>query len=475
MKKILFCLFFISSLSLIAQEKIEIEGAIKLGNTSSTDNGTIRYTGSDFEGRNGGTWQSLLGGGGGSSPWSLNSSSVYYDSGNVGIGTSTPELLGHVHAGNGIFSGSYSSFLEFALESNNRAYMTLNSPTWQGYWFSSASNSLRAGLVYNVGADDVRLYLGGTEEITFDPNGYVGLGTNTPAKSIDLAEDGADIRFSDSNSSAIQWYSGGSEQAYLTHNSPDVILHNRDSGVLKLNSQSSDVVIETNTKVSIGENPETAPEFEFESVSSGASRYATAELFNQNFTGSNKRAVYINTNGSANEPYMYMYRNDGTIGIQLDVDVSGDARIVTDELLINGGSDFAEHFDIIGDDIKPLPGMVVSIDPNSTGKLTVSHEAYDRKVAGIISGANGVETGVMMGQVGSIADGDFPIALSGRVYVYANNEGGEILPGDMLTTSSTRGFAMKASNYQAAQGAVIGKAMTKADDKGFVLVLVNLQ
>ena len=119
--------------------------------------------------------------------------------------------------------------------------------------------------------------------------------------------------------------------------------------------------------------------------------------------------------------------------------------------------------------------MVVSIDPNSTGKLTISHESYDRKVAGIISGANGVETGVMMGQLGSIADGDFPIALSGRVYVYANTEGGDISPGDMLTTSSTLGYAMKADDYHKAQGAIIGKAMTKMDEKGFVLVLVNLQ
>ena len=81
----------------------------------------------------------------------------------------------------------------------------------------------------------------------------------------------------------------------------------------------------------------------------------------------------------------------------------------------------------------------------------------------------------MMGQKGSIADGDFQVALSGRVYVYANAEGGAIKPGDLLTTSSTKGEAMKVNNYMKAQGSVIGKAMTKIDKNGFVLVLVNLQ
>ena len=46
----------------------------------------------------------------------------------------------------------------------------------------------------------------------------------------------------------------------------------------------------------------------------------------------------------------------------------------------------------------------------------------------------------------------------------------------MLTTSATPGHAMKATDLGAAQGAIIGKAMTPLDDgRGLVLVLVNLQ
>ena len=51
-----------------------------------------------------------------------------------------------------------------------------------------------------------------------------------------------------------------------------------------------------------------------------------------------------------------------------------------------------------------------------------------------------------------------------------------IKPGDLLTTSATPGHAMKASNHGKAQGAILGKAMTRLKEgRGMVLVLVTLQ
>jgi hypothetical protein len=166
---------------------------------------------------------------------------------------------------------------------------------------------------------------------------------------------------------------------------------------------------------------------------------------------------------------------DPTIQINSDWGGSGRSRIVTDVLQINGGSDLSENFNIESEDLQPIPGMVVSISEEKIGSLEIARAAFDKKVAGIISGANGVDTGMLMGQKGSLADGDFPVALTGRVYVYANNEAGEIVPGDMLTTSYQPGYAMKVTDHSRAQGAIIGKAMSKIDENGFVLVLVNLQ
>jgi hypothetical protein len=97
-------------------------------------------------------------------------------------------------------------------------------------------------------------------------------------------------------------------------------------------------------------------------------------------------------------------------------------------------------------------------------------------VAGIISGAGGVKPGMTMSQTGSIADGNHPVALSGRVYCWADASSGPIEPGDLLTSSNIPGHAMKVTNHTKAQGAIIGKAMTGLKDgKGLVLVLVTLQ
>jgi hypothetical protein len=68
------------------------------------------------------------------------------------------------------------------------------------------------------------------------------------------------------------------------------------------------------------------------------------------------------------------------------------------------------------------------------------------------------------------------VALSGRVWCWCDATGGAIEPGDLLTTSATPGHAMKAADLSAAQGAVLGKAMTALPDgRGLVLVLVSLQ
>jgi len=101
---------------------------------------------------------------------------------------------------------------------------------------------------------------------------------------------------------------------------------------------------------------------------------------------------------------------------------TGNARIKTDEIEISGGADFAEHFDVISNHTEEIQaGYLVSIDQNSSGKLTISEHPYDNKLAGIISGANGIRPGMLMGQTGGVADGDYPVALSGRVYVFKDN------------------------------------------------------
>jgi hypothetical protein len=192
-------------------------------------------------------------------------------------------------------------------------------------------------------------------------------------------------------------------------------------------------------------------------------------------------AVYARNNSAS--PTV-MARNDGTgdvfrgtVGSDEVFRVTNDGTTHTNVLQINGGSDLSERFDVQALNKPVEPGMVVCIDPDNPGKLAVCTTPYDRTVAGIISGAGGIEPGMMMGQKGTVADGKHAVALSGRVYVEATAYAAAIRPGDLLTTSKVPGHAMKVTDYSRAQGAILGKAMTRLTEgeSGLVLVLVSLQ
>lgn len=147
-------------------------------------------------------------------------------------------------------------------------------------------------------------------------------------------------------------------------------------------------------------------------------------------------------------------------------------------LQILGGADLVEGFDARDggpNGGKPEAGTVLVIDEENEGGLRASTSAYDRRVAGVVSGANGVEHGIKLGQDGAL-DGETLVAMTGRVYVKCSTENGPIRAGDLLTTSATSGHAMRATDHALANGAVIGKAMSSLGDRtGLVLVLVNLQ
>jgi hypothetical protein len=140
---------------------------------------------------------------------------------------------------------------------------------------------------------------------------------------------------------------------------------------------------------------------------------------------------------------------------------------------IIGGADLAEPFEMSNKDIPQ--GAVVVIDEENPGHLKMSDQPYDSRVAGIVSGANGINAGIKMQQLGAVEGGQ-SVALTGRVYALADASEAPIKPGDLLTTSSVPGHAMKVTDHGRAQGAVLGKAMTGLKEgRGLVLVLVSLQ
>ncbi len=202
------------------------------------------------------------------------------------------------------------------------------------------------------------------------------------------------------------------------------------------------------------------------------------------YMNAGNRTLELQASETANTgSQIQMYKAHGSLGISLDADFLGLGRVTTQEIEVTG-EDLAEFFTVnssnLVSDIRP--GVLLSIDEENPGDVVMTSEAYDKKIAGIISGANGVRPGLLMGGEMGRADetlpaatGEFPIALAGKAYVYANAENGPIKVGDMLTSSSTPGYAMKVNDYERARGAIIGKAMTALEGgDGFVLVLISL-
>lgn len=169
-----------------------------------------------------------------------------------------------------------------------------------------------------------------------------------------------------------------------------------------------------------------------------------------------------------------LYARGGTSGWAADF--IGKVRIRNNNLIpvmeLGEGLDYAEGFDLT-EKAGAEPGSVLVIDSDNPGKLTVSTQAYDTRVAGIVAGAKSLGSGVRLG-VGKF---DRDVALAGRVYCNVIAAEKSVQPGDLLTTSDIPGFAMKASDSFRANGAILGKAMETLEmrTKGQILVLVTLQ
>lgn len=124
---------------------------------------------------------------------------------------------------------------------------------------------------------------------------------------------------------------------------------------------------------------------------------------------------------------------------------------------------------------KAAPGSVVVIDAENEGAMRLATSPYDRRVAGVIAGANDYKSAITLRAM-EPGEGRMPVTLTGTAYCLATNANGAIKAGDLLTTSGVAGHAMKVTDYEAARGAILGKALEDLKgDKGHVLILASLQ
>ena len=133
------------------------------------------------------------------------------------------------------------------------------------------------------------------------------------------------------------------------------------------------------------------------------------------------------------------------------IDHGGDVSFAGDVTLI--GADCAELFSVDGDDGEPGDVMVLC----GRERVSPCTEPYDRRVAGVISGAASRGPGLILGG-GSVDGSSRLVALSGTVFCKVDATVEPVAAGDLLTTSGRPGHAMRASDERRAFGAILGKA-----------------
>jgi hypothetical protein len=145
---------------------------------------------------------------------------------------------------------------------------------------------------------------------------------------------------------------------------------------------------------------------------------------------------------------------------------------VAGHISFTGGADCAEEFEVAEGEAAG-PGTVMVLDRE--GSLHASTIAYDKRVAGVVSGAGEYEAGIVLDKQRSGSRRAL-IALMGKTYCKVDAENGPIVAGDLLTTSPTPGCAMSVSDPARALGAVIGKALQPwTTGVGLIPILVTLQ
>lgn len=159
------------------------------------------------------------------------------------------------------------------------------------------------------------------------------------------------------------------------------------------------------------------------------------------------------------------HRGDGPAGF-----FNGNVVVTKDIFLSN--ADCAEEFPAeAAESIEA--GTVMVIDAN--GGLERSQRPYDKKVAGIVSGAGSFRPAIILDKQPGVKS-RLSIALIGKVFCKVDASFGAIEIGDLLTTSANPGHAMKASDSNQAFGAVLGKALQPLQHgTGLIAVLVTLQ
>jgi len=195
---------------------------------------------------------------------------------------------------------------------------------------------------------------------------------------------------------------------------------------------------------------------------------ATVSTIHVSAQGNISAAGNINAGKTLNTTHVRAQGNISALGNvnARDMNVTGDIKLVN--------ADCAEEFDVEATCAQEVaPGTVVILGDD--GCIGRSRSAYDKRVAGVVSGAANYRPGIILDRAKGKSD-RLPVALLGKVFCNVDARYGPVETGDLLTTSDTPGHAMKATDPSRAFGAVIGKALRPLrEGQALVPILVALQ
>jgi hypothetical protein len=166
--------------------------------------------------------------------------------------------------------------------------------------------------------------------------------------------------------------------------------------------------------------------------------------------------------------------------------VEGYSNIIRKFHIDNGGtytagSDFAEALPARGGKNSYEPGDVLVVSAKAPGEVEKTSRPYDQRLAGVYSTRPGV-LGADKNGISRVDADELPVAIVGIVPTKVSTENGPIRVGDLLTTSSTPGYGMRASPVRFGKarvyrtGAILGKALEPlSKGKGVIKVLVTLR
>jgi hypothetical protein len=370
----------------------------------------------------------------GDSSWAINGTSISYSSGNVGILTNDPQTALHIGGTNNKF--------RMGTEGDSMIEMYISDLIFGDATLTMDGTS-------------------GTQEVVLRPfaGGYLGLdGAATSAAILHWGYDGGPISSwssPDGDGQIFLTIQDTLQQLYFEHGGAEQIEVKLDGDFPSLTFRDTG----NTDEIILGQWSSTADGW---------------GLRIKDDNGTNLVDLGTESNDGNRHGSLKLRNTDGDVMIELDTSYNGMGRVICDEVQVRGGADLCERFDVRG--ATPEPGTVLCIDPEVVGGLIVSTKSVDSSVVGVISGAGGIRPGLSLGQTGTVADGQYPVALTGRVWVRSDATDKPIRPGDMLTTSSLPGHAMSASGLADTRGAVLGKAMSSLEHgTGLVLMLIQPQ